>query len=86
MALRNNSYHIPERFLRQLWKHRHFQSTGITTVDGRSLEILSPGTFNRDGGPDFINASIRIDGILHRGDVELHQELDEWTQHLDHPG
>ncbi len=53
-------------------------------MDGRAVEILSPGTFNRDGGPDFINARIRIGGTLYRGNVELHQRLEEWTQHFHH--
>ncbi len=84
MAARKSPHHIPERFLRQLWKHQQFRTTNISTIDGRAVEILFPGTFNRDGGPDFINARLRIDGILYRGNVELHQRLEEWTQHLHH--
>lgn len=84
MSARKSLHHIPERFLRQIWKHKHFQATGVNTIDGKPIEILSPGTFNRDGGPDFINASIRIGGVLYRGDVELHQRLEEWMQHFHH--
>lgn len=81
MAHRKAVHHIPERFLRQLWQHRKFQTSNLSTTDGQSVEILFPGIFNRDGGPDFLNGQIRIDGILYRGDVELHQHTTEWTQH-----
>ncbi len=73
---------MPERFLRQLWKHQTFRSSGLHTTDGKSVEIFSPGTLNRDGGPDFIHAAVRIGGTLYRGDIELHQQNDEWTRHF----
>src|SRR5205809_1104272 len=82
MAKRNPSRHIPERFLRQLWKNQQFQTTSLATTDGRSIEVLSPGKTNRNGGPDFTGATIRIGGTLFRGDVELHQHAEEWTTHL----
>jgi hypothetical protein len=74
--------HIPERFLRQLWKHQQFRTTELATTDGRPIRVLSPGRLNRDGGPDFIDAAIRIGGIVYRGDVELHQRAEEWANHL----
>src|SRR5258707_1379198 len=82
MAKRNPSRHVPERFLRQLWKNQQFQPLSLTTADGRTIEVLSPGKPNRNGGPDFRDASIRIGGTLFRGDVELHQHAEEWTTHL----
>ncbi|MBI4546612.1 MAG: DUF2851 family protein [Ignavibacteriae bacterium] len=81
MAQYKPSHHIPERFLRQLWKHQHFATAQLRTTDERSVEVVSPGKLNRDGGPDFRDAQIRIGGILYRGDVELHQTYEEWTEH-----
>ncbi|MBI1807112.1 MAG: DUF2851 family protein [Ignavibacteria bacterium] len=81
MTRRNTSYHVPERFLRQLWKHQHFATSHLRTTDQRPVEIVSPGVLNRDGGPDFVDASIRIGGILYRGNVELHQHVEEWVEH-----
>ncbi len=75
------SFHVPERFLRQIWKHQQFDTSKLFTADREPIEIFSAGTFNSDGGPDFRNARIRIGGIAYRGDVELHQNNDEWTQH-----
>ncbi|MBI3364087.1 MAG: DUF2851 family protein [Ignavibacteriae bacterium] len=77
-------HHVPERFLRQLWKHKQFETTDLSTTDGKQIEILSPGILNTDGGPDFSDALIRIGGILYRGTVELHQHFDEWTTHSHH--
>src|SRR5713101_1110218 len=82
MATRNPSRHVPERFLRQLWKNQQFQTFALATTDGRTIEVLSPGELNRNGGPDFTGAAIRIGGTLYRGDVELHQHAEDWTAHL----
>ncbi len=81
MPRRNTSRHIPERFLRQLWKHQYFSTNELSTSDGRIVTILSAGTLNNDGGPDFVNALIRIGSITYRGAVELHQNYDEWNEH-----
>jgi hypothetical protein len=74
--------YIPERFLRQLWKHQLFQSTRLQTTDGKPLEVISPGNMNRDGGPDFLDAQVRIGGTLYRGDIEIHRTARDWTAHL----
>lgn len=74
---------IPERFLRQLWKRQEFNAS-LTTVDGKPIAVLSPGTLNTDAGPDFLDARVNIGNITYRGDVELHQTLNEWRQHAHH--
>lgn len=81
MPHRSQARMIPERFLRQLWKQTAFRTESLATTDGRPVEILSTGTLNTDGGPDFSCARIRIAGILYRGDVELHRTAQEWKQH-----
>jgi hypothetical protein len=72
---------IPERFLRQLWKRQEFTTASLTSVDGKPISILSSGTLNADAGPDFLDALVKIGNITYRGDVELHQTLQEWKQH-----
>jgi len=84
MARRISSSEIPERFLQQIWKHQNFATDLVRTTDNRQIEILRPGTINKDTGPDFIDAKIRIGDIVYRGDVELHQNLSEWTNHSHH--
>ena len=84
MGARRTPRHVPEKFLRQLWKNRHFEQSDLKTTDGRPIEIISPGTLNRDGGPDFIAARLRIAGITYRGAVELHQGPRDWIEHHHH--
>ncbi len=72
---------IPERLLRQIWREQCFSNSALCTADGKAIEILSPGSPNSDGGPDFLNARIRIDETIYCGDVELHKEVGEWLDH-----
>ena len=78
------SYNIPERFLRQLWKNQQFAVSNLRSADNQPIEIISTGLSNRDGGPDFTNAAVRINGTLYRGDVEIHQRNQEWFEHKHH--
>ena len=73
--------HIPERFLRQIWQQQRFTTDSLQTADGKPVRILSPGTSNNDGGPDFLNACIRVGNVTLRGDVELHHDAAEWPAH-----
>jgi hypothetical protein len=76
-----SSFNIPERFIRHIWQHQLFTGTNLRTPDGRPVVILSPGTANHDGGPDFTNARIRINHITYCGDVELHRDAASWRSH-----
>ena len=81
MSSKPASYAISERFLNQIWIHQRFPASNLKTDDGKPVSILSPGKLNRDGGPDFRGARIRIGGVLYTGDVELHGRYREWTGH-----
>lgn len=75
---------LPENILRQIWKHQRFNANNLRTADGRGIEILFPGFLNTDGGPDFTRARIRIGGVLHCGEVELHRTMKDWSLHAHH--
>jgi len=72
---------IPESLLRTIWQRQLFTTSELHTPDGKRITILSPGISNSDGGPDFLNARIRVGSITYRGDVELHVTAPEWHQH-----
>ena len=72
---------IPEKVIRCVWNDQLIKTDGLTTTDGRSLEVVFPGYWNFGSGPDFKSASIRIDGTLHEGDVELHVYGCDWKAH-----
>lgn len=84
MKSKNPSYNIPERFLRQLWINQKFSALELRTTDNQSVEIISAGKSNSDAGPDYANAIVRINGVIYRGDVEIHQRSDDWFGHGHH--
>ena len=51
------------------------------TTDGRAVEIIDVGRLNTDGGPDFFNAKVLIDGQLWAGNVEIHINSSDWFRH-----
>lgn len=67
-----------------MWQHRLFDTRTLQTTDGRPVVIDFPGIPNHDGGPDFLEARIRIGPTLYRGEVELHLDADDWTSHRHH--
>ncbi|MDB4354173.1 DUF2851 family protein, partial [Akkermansiaceae bacterium] len=48
---------------------------------GQKITILSPGEWNRGAGPDFIKATIEIDGERHHGPIELDIDSTNWDHH-----
>lgn len=48
------------------------------------MHVLSPGTLNTGGGPDFLGASLRVDDQHWHGDVEIHVGSAQWYQHRHH--
>ena len=72
---------IREQLLRQIWSEQRFNSSSLRTADGRTIEVLAPGTPNANGGPDFLNARIRINETIYYGDVELHKDAGGWLDH-----
>jgi len=73
-----------EGFLYHLWLDRTFKDTSLRSIDGRPVEILEKGVRNYDAGPDFLDALVRIDAELFRGDVEIHSIAGDWYAHGHH--
>ncbi|MBQ9671315.1 MAG: DUF2851 family protein [Prevotella sp.] len=71
-----------EQLLHYVWKHKLWPLRPMETTDGRMVEIIDPGLYNRrDAGPDFFNAKVRIGGTLWVGNVEIHDRASDWYQH-----
>ena len=51
---------------------------------GQKISIISPGEWNRGAGPDFINATVKIDGKLLHGPIELDLDSRNWELHGHH--
>jgi len=82
MTRRRSSH--DERFLRYIWSRQEFCTADLRTTDSRSIIIEDAGKWNRESGPDFLDAVVKIDGAMYRGDVEIHKNLIAWKQHTHH--
>ncbi|CAN5474836.1 hypothetical protein BH09VER1_BH09VER1_26820 [soil metagenome] len=52
-----------------------------TGEDGEAIEIVHFGTWNREPGPDFRKARVRINGVEVDGDIEVDSEARDWENH-----
>ena len=75
---------MPEILLHYIWEHCLWAGFEQQTTDGRRVEILSVGEHNRDAGPDYSHARIRIDGREWIGNVEIHVCSSDWLRHKHH--
>lgn len=72
---------MKEEFLHYLWKYSLYYSEKLADPDGNRITVINPGEYNRDAGPDFFNARIRIGGTVWAGNVELHTRSSQYNQH-----
>lgn len=75
---------MPEIVLHYIWEHCLWAGFEQYTTDGKKVEILSVGEHNRDAGPDYSHARIRIDGKEWVGNIEIHVCSSDWTKHHHH--
>ena len=70
-----------EALLHYVWKHRMLPLGDLLTTDGQLVEVIDPGLHNRNAGPDFFNAKMKIGGTLWVGNVEIHDRASDWYRH-----
>ena len=70
-----------ERVLQRIWRDQLYRRRGAMTEDGQRIEVLDPGRWNGEAGPDFIGARLRLAGRPVAGDVEVHHSREEWAAH-----
>lgn len=75
---------MPEIVLHYIWEKCLWAGFDQQTTDGRTVEILSVGEHNRDAGPDYSHARVRIDGKEWVGNIEIHVQSSDWTKHRHH--
>jgi hypothetical protein len=67
------------------WQARWFAGdfgTHFTATDGRAVEIVQFGVWNRGAGPDFLDAAVRFgDEPPQRGSIELDLDAADWERH-----
>ncbi len=75
--------YFQEKTLQVIWNEQLFREP-LRTENNDILEVLDAGTWNLEAGPDFRNAAIRINGVVIRGDVEIHFRPCDWEKHGHH--
>ena len=70
-----------EQLIHYVWKHKLYPLKELKTSDGQQVEVIDPGLHNRNAGPDFFNAKIRIGTTMWVGNVEIHDKASDWYQH-----
>jgi len=73
-----------EQLLHYVWKHKIFPLKELSTTSGQRLEVIDAGLANRNAGPDFFNAKIKLDGVLWVGNIEIHTSSSDWMKHGHH--
>ena len=87
--------HVPSvqenaNILQQQWSELEWQAlwysgacgTSFRATNGALVEVVQFGFWNREPGPDFIRACIRVDGSTElQGDIEFDIRAVDWEQH-----
>lgn len=72
---------LTERLLQFIWQFQYFNKQNLYTNSGETLNIIHPGTFNTNQGPDFLNAKIKIAQTFWAGNLEIHIKASDWLLH-----
>lgn len=72
---------MTERLLQFIWQFQYFNPNTLLSEEGESLQIIHPGTFNTNQGPDFTDAKIKINSTIWAGSIEVHMNTSDWRNH-----
>jgi len=67
-----------------VWQGRWFSGdfgTCFLTTGGDPVEIISFGHWNHAAGPDFLDATVSINGDVRHGAIELDPTIEDWDRH-----
>ncbi|MBD0350357.1 MAG: DUF2851 family protein [Flavisolibacter sp.] len=72
---------MTEKLLQFIWQFGYFNQNALCTTKGEKVQIISTGNVNKNCGPDFLNARIKINETVLAGSVELHIKTSDWNKH-----
>ncbi len=72
---------MTEHFLHFVWKNGLFDQNCLKTSSNDRVKIVCPGQYNRNSGPDFLNARIIIGNTEWAGNIEIHHRASSWYEH-----
>lgn len=71
---------MKEEFLYYLWSNKLLKPD-LKTTNNQEVTIIKQGIENRDSGPDFFNARVKINNQIWAGNVEIHVKSSDWDKH-----
>ena len=72
---------MTERLLQFIWQFQYFNKNELITDADETVQVIFPGKYNTDQGPDFSDAKIKIGKTLWAGTIELHIKTSDWKKH-----
>lgn len=72
---------MTEAFLHYIWKYKAFDFSRLKTLEGEHIHVIKTGEHNRNAGPDFFNARIKIGDTVWAGNIEIHLKTSDWNKH-----
>jgi hypothetical protein len=75
---------MKEEFLHWLWKNRLFEEGSLRDREAGPIEVITPGDYNRDSGPDFFNTRLIIGDTGWARNTEIHINASDWYRHGHH--
>ena len=75
---------MTERLLQFIWQFQYFNKGELATLQRENLQVIFPGQYNTNQGPDFLEAKIKIGNTTWAGNIELHFKTSDWEKHNHH--
>lgn len=72
---------MTEQLLQYIWQFRHYNPSGLFTTQGEAIQVIRPGIYNNNQGPDFLESRIKIGNTEWAGNIELHVNASDWELH-----
>lgn len=72
---------MKEDFLHYVWRYGLYTKEVLYTSQNETVQVLKPGHYNRNSGPDFLQSELIINGQKWVGDVEIHINASDWYVH-----
>lgn len=80
--MREENQRPAERLLQQVWFHQRLLRDRLRNLEGRRVQVLHPGFWSHEGGPDFRKAIVQFEGEGPvTGDIELDLHSSGWHAH-----
>lgn len=72
---------MQESFLHFIWQFQYFDKKNLLTSEQDSINIIHPGVYNTDAGPDFSDSKIMMKDMMWHGHTEIHLKSSDWNAH-----